>query len=205
MADDRELSLQEQSVLPVDRALDYYCCHRRNERGQPSAHDALVFCVVSGNVQTVLDLLSRPRFPLANRTRNGLTTPLHVAVILNRLDIVKILVGVNVYRTSGDILDQVDNLGNTALNVAVQLHRDFRALTRNVTSIDTANHAGRPPLFYAAAANWTRGIKRLYKCGADESADAIGTTNHVAVTELMREVRKARQRAVGVWDRVRLY
>jgi len=192
-------------MLSVGQALDYYCCHKRNERGQPSAHDALVFCIVRDNVQAVIRLLSRPRFPMINRTRNGLTTPLHVAVIMNRLDIVKTLIAVNVYRTNEDILDQVDNRGNTALNVAVQLHRDFRPLVWNAVSIDTTNAAGRSPLFYAVTSNWINGIKRLYKCGANDSVDAIGTENHTTVTAIMREYRKTRHHALSIWDRVHRY
>ena len=156
---------------------------------------ALWTAAEGGRVQDVLQLLSGGA-NIEERGRNGVYSPLHVAVYMGRAEVVQILL-----EHGADVLVKTSG-GDSPLHLAFILPRMagreaiIRALLLKGADASAKNSTGRTPLHQAVFHDSIQALKLLLDHGADISTTECGGNNvlHWAVEKHNVESVKERNR-----------
>jgi ankyrin repeat protein len=156
---------------------------------------ALWTAAEGGRVQDVLQLLSIGA-NIEERGRNGVYSPLHVAVFMGRAEVVQVLL-----EHGADVLAKTSG-GDAPLHLAFILPRMagrdaiIRALLLKGADVSAKNSTGRTPLHHAVFHDSIQPLKLLLYHGADISTTECGGHNalHWAVKKHNEEFVQERNR-----------
>lgn len=152
--------------------------------GCASLENALENAIVSGDITQVKTIIAKDRSKIY--AKDSLEeTPLHKAVKLGHLEIVKYLV------SEGANTNTKDQYGDTALHDAVQFgageekEKIIRYLLSNGANADIKNNLGSSPLYLSIYFCDLNLIKDLVAAGAD-----VNTSNNLGDTPLIVSIKK---------------